>query len=136
MKPRSSAPASAPLRLGDLQLRILQMLWDSPDSPVTAVHARLKPERDLAYTTVATMLRKMEDRGLVTHREEGRAFLYSAAVAAEQVGRSMTDHVVERLFEGSLADAVSHLLRTREVSRDELDELERLIRQAKRRTSK
>ena len=127
-------PPKAPrLKVGDLQLRILQILWASPDASVASVHAALKPERDLAYTTVATMLRKLEDRGLVGHREDGRTYLYRAVVAEEQVGRSMTDHVVERLFEGSLAGAVSHLLRTREVSRDELDELERLIRSAKRR---
>lgn len=127
-------PPKAPrLKVGDLQLRILQILWARPDASVADVHTALKPERDLAYTTVATMLRKLEDRGLVAHREDGRTYLYRAVVAEEQVGRSMTDHVVERLFEGSLAGAVSHLLRTREVSRDELDELERLIRSAKRR---
>jgi predicted transcriptional regulator len=97
------------------------------------VHEALKPERDLAYTTIATMLRKMEARGLVTHREEGRSFLYRAAVAADDVNRSAGEHFVERLFEGSLADAVSHLLTTREVSRAELDQLEQLIRDAKRR---
>lgn len=123
-----------PLRLGELQLRILEVLWEHPDSGVGAVHAALKPERDLAYTTVATMLRKMEARGLVTHREEGRSFLYRAAVAADDVNRSAGEHFVERLFEGSLADAVSHLLTTREVSREELDQLEKLIREAKRRT--
>lgn len=122
-----------PLRLGDLQLRILEVLWEHPDAGVGAVHEALKPERDLAYTTVATMLRKMEARGLVTHREEGRSFLYRAAVAADDVNRSAGDHFVERLFEGSLADAVSHLLTTREVSREELDQLEKLIREAKRR---
>jgi BlaI family penicillinase repressor len=124
---------SPPLRVGDLQLRILQALWANPDATVAEVNAALKPERDLAYTTVATMLRKMEARGLVAHREEGRSFLYRATVDAQQVGQGMTDHVVERLFEGSLAGAVSHLLRTREVSREELEELERLIRAAKRR---
>ena len=97
------------------------------------MHGTLKPDRDLAYTTVATMLRKMEARGLVDHREEGRLYVYRARVEAEQVGRSMTDHVNEKLFEGSLAGAVHHLLRTREVSREELGELERLIRAAKRR---
>jgi predicted transcriptional regulator len=120
--------------VGDLQLRILQVLWSQSEATVADVNAALKPERDLAYTTVATMLRKMENRGLVTHREDGRSFLYRALVNAEQVGQGMTDHVVERLFEGSLSGAVSHLLRTREVSREELDELERLIRAAKRRT--
>lgn len=123
----------APLRLGDLQLRILEILWARGEAAVADVHAVLKPERDLAYTTVATMLRKMEARNLVTHREEGRAFLYRAAVAAEAVTRSAGDHFVGRLFEGSLADAVSHLLTTREVSRTELDQIERIIREAKRR---
>jgi len=112
-----------PIRVGDLQLRILQVLWSQPEASVAEVNAALRPDRDLAYTTVATMLRKMEARGLVTHREDGRSFLYKAAVDAQQVGQGMTDHVVERLFEGSLAGAVSHLLRTREVSREELDEL-------------
>ena len=121
-------------RLGDLQLRILQSLWTRPDASVADVHAELKPERDLAYTTIATMLRKMEARGLVTHREEGRSFLYRAKVAADDVSRSVGNHLVERLFEGSLAGAVHHLLNTREVSRAELDELEKLIKEAKRRT--
>lgn len=126
--------AKPPLRLGELQLRILEVLWEKPDASVGDVHAELKPERDLAYTTIATMLRKMEARGLVTHREEGRSFLYRAAVQAADVTRSAGDHLVERLFEGSLADAVSHLLTTREVSRAELDQLEKLIKEAKRRT--
>ena len=120
-------------RLGDLQLRILQVLWPQPGATVAQVKEGLGVESDLAYTTVATMLRKMEARGLVSHREEGRSFLYTAAVAEEEVSRGFGAHLVERLFEGSLTDAVSHLLTTREVSRDELDELERLIQQAKRR---
>lgn len=121
-------------RLGDLQLRILQVLWAAPDSSVADVHAVLKPERELAHTTVATMLRKMEARSLVAHREEGRSFLYRALVASEDVNRSVGRHLVERLFEGSLADAVSHLLTTRDVSREELDQLAKLIADAKRRT--
>lgn len=120
-------------RLGDLQLRILQSLWDRPDSSVAEVHTELKPERDLAYTTVATMLRKMEARGLVTHREAGRSFLYRALVAAEDVSRSVGKHLVDQLSSGSLTEAVNHLLTSREVSRDELVQLEKLIKEAKRR---
>ena len=121
-------------RLGDLQLRILQVLWERREASVADVHAELKPERGLAYTTISTMLRKMEVRGLVAHREEGRTFFYRALVAAEEVSRSVGTHLVERLFEGSLPDAVSHLLTSRAVSRAELDQLEELIKQAKRRT--
>ncbi len=121
-------------RLGDLQLRILQSLWARPNASVADVHSELKPERNLAYTTVATMLRKMEARGLVTHHEEGRTFFYRANVAAEEVNRSVGNHLVERLFEGSLSSAVHHLLSTREVSNAELDQLEILIKEARQRT--
>jgi predicted transcriptional regulator len=120
-------------RLGDLQLRILQALWERGECTVAEVHAALQTERKLAHTTISTMLRKMEARGLVAHREEGRAFLYRAAVAAEEVTRGVGRHFVERLFEGSMANAVSHLLQTREVSREELDQIEEFIKEAKRR---
>src|ERR1051326_6392084 len=101
-------------RLGDLQLRIMQILWAREEATVADVHGALAVERDLAYTTVATMLRKMEARGLVKHRLDGRSFVYRAAVGEEAVTRGIADHFVEQLFEGSLSDMVHHLLTTRE----------------------
>ena len=116
------------LRLGDLQLRIMKVLWESGPSTVADVQRRLKGN-PLAYTTVATMLRKMEQRRLVRHVEEGRRFIYQAAVGRNDVHRSMAGDLVDRLFDGSLASAVSHLLQGRDVSPEELDQLEQLIRQ-------
>jgi predicted transcriptional regulator len=118
-------------RLGDLQLRIMQVLWNAGEAGVGEVQEALSGEH-LAYTTVATMLRKMEERGLVRHREEGRRFIYQAAISADEVTRSMADDLVDRLFGGSLSEAVSHLLETREVSREELDQLEQLIRRRRK----
>jgi BlaI family transcriptional regulator, penicillinase repressor len=120
--------------LGDLQLRILQLFWQHGEMPASRVHAALQAERCLAPTTVATMLAKMEARGLLAHREQGRAFIYRAAVDADAVTRGLGDHFVQRLFAGSVAGAVMNLLRTREVSRRELDELEKLIKETRRRT--
>jgi len=120
-------------KLGDLQLRILQLLWQRGEMPAAAVHAALQPERPLAPTTIATMLGKMEARGLVEHRESGRAFIYRAAVDAGEVTRGLGDYFVQRLFAGSVTGAVMHLVRTGEVSRRELDELEKLIKNEKRR---
>ncbi len=119
------------LRLGDLQLRIMKLLWSGGPATVAEIQAQLEGE-PLAYTTVATMLRKMEERQLVRHRQQRRRFVYEAAVAADEVTRSMATDLVDRLFEGSLAAAVSHLLETREVSRSELGRLEKLIEQHKR----
>jgi predicted transcriptional regulator len=120
-------------RLGDLQLRIMKVLWASGEATVAEVHKGLGAESDLAYTTVATMLRKMEARRLVTHRLEERSFVYRAVVGEEEVSQGMADHLLDRLFEGSLADMVRHLLSSREVSRAELSKLEKLIAEQKRR---
>jgi len=121
-----------PHRLGDLQLRIMKVLWERREATVAQVLEALRDPADLAYTTIATMLRKMEARGLVSHRAEGRSFVYVPKVEAEDVSRSMADHLVDRLFEGSLFDVVNHLLTTREVSRDELRQLEKLIAERKK----
>ncbi|HZY90294.1 MAG TPA: BlaI/MecI/CopY family transcriptional regulator [Gemmataceae bacterium] len=119
-------------RLGDLQLKIMKVLWERRAAGVAEVYQALGGDGGLAYTTVATMLRKMEARGLVQHEAEGRRFIYRAAVRPEAVTRSMAGDVLERLFEGRLADLLSHLLATREVSRAELLELERLIAERKK----
>lgn len=119
-------------RLGDLQLAIMKVLWTRGEATVSEVHKELANDRDLAYTTMATMLRKMEVRRLVAHRAEGRSFVYRAVVEEAVVSRGMADDLLERLFEGSLADMVSHLLSTRELSRAELSKLERLIAERKK----
>ena len=119
-------------RLGDLQLKIMQVLWQRGECTVGTVFEAISTERDLAYTTIATMLRKMEARDLITHRTEGRTFIYRAAIDAHSVTSNMSDHLLDRLFEGSLSDLVCHLLNTREVSRDELAKIEKLIAQRKK----
>jgi predicted transcriptional regulator len=121
-------------RLGDLQLRILKVLWGrgTEGATVAEVHEEVPGGKELAYTTLATMLRKMEARALVSHRVEGRQFRYLAAVAEADVSRGMADHLVDRLFEGSLTEVVTHLLKTREVSRAELNALEKLIAERKK----
>ena len=120
--------------MGSLQLQIMKVLWERSSATVAEVHQALPQPGELAYTTVATMLRKMENRGLVKHRSEGRRFIYEAAVTPDAVSRGMAQDLLERLFEGSLADMLSHLLATREVSRDELKQLELLIAERKKRT--
>lgn len=121
-----------PHRLGDLQLRILKVLWERREATVADVLAAVSDHSELAYTTIATMLRKMEARGLVAHRTDGRVFIYTAKVAAEDISHGMTSQLVDRLFQGSLLEVVNHLLTSREVSREELRQLEQLIAERKK----
>jgi BlaI family penicillinase repressor len=117
-------------RLGDLQLKIMKILWDRNRATVADVHDALGRD-DHAHTTVATMLRKMEGRRLVRHLTVGRRFIYVPAVSPDEVTQSMADDLLDRLFEGSLTDMVSHLLSTRDVSREELRRLEKVIAERK-----
>jgi len=119
-------------RLGDLQLKIMKVLWLRTEAAVGEVHQGLAGEGEWAYTTIATMLRKMEARGLVRHRLHERKFLYRPAVRAEDVTRSISAHFLDRLFEGSMADMIAHLLTTRQISREELAQLEALIAERKK----
>jgi len=119
--------ASKSFRLGDLQLKILKILWERGEITVGEMHKALIREQELAYTTVATMLRKMEGRSLVSHRMEGRSFVYQPSVARDAVTQGMADHLLERLFAGSLFDMMSHLLNRPGISLEDLSKLERLI---------
>ena len=125
-------PKSKIHRLGERQLEIMKVLWERGEATVGEVYQVLAAKHDLAYTTIATMLRKMEGRRLVWHRLEGRIFVYRAQVEEAAVSRGLADDLLDRLFAGSLADMVGHLLRTREVSREELRKLEGLIAERRR----
>lgn len=118
-----------PKNLGDLQLAILQTLWEQGPCPVADVHAALH-ERRLALTTIATMLRKMEDKGLVAHTEQGRQFLYRAEIDPQLVQKNLVGDLVTRLFDGDPLALVNHLLRAGEIEIDELDDLRRQVREA------
>jgi predicted transcriptional regulator len=120
------------IRLGELQLRIMKVLWSAAEPVSVADVQQALDGEPLAYTTIATMLRKMEDRDLVRHREDGRKYLYEPVVTSGQASRFMADDFVHRMFEGSVTAAVNHLLETRDVNPDELAELERLIQRHKR----
>jgi len=118
---------SRPEKLGDLQLSIMRVLWAAGEASVAQVHAALRDERDRALTTIATMLSKMEKKGVVRHRTEGRQFLYAPTVSEAEVRRTMVAELTERLFAGDAAALVSHLISEQEIDPAELAELRRII---------
>jgi len=116
-------------QLASLQLAIMRILWQKEEATVGDVRDELAAEgRELAYTTVATMLAKMDRKGHVGHRAGGKAFVYYPVLRQEQVSRSMVADLAERLFSGDVPLMVSHLLDGCELSNDELARLKALIR--------
>lgn len=126
----SSDPPAEPLathHLGDLQLAIMRALWARGEATVAEVHEDLEPERGLALTTIATMLAKLEKKGVAGHRADGRRFVYRPLVDESQVRRSMVAELTSQLFRGDVTALVSHLLSEHDIDPAELDELRSLI---------
>jgi BlaI family transcriptional regulator, penicillinase repressor len=112
------------------ELEILKVLWEDGPSSVRSVYHRLAAaqEQDLAYNTVQTLLRLMEDKGLVDHHVDGRTFVYTARYSREDSAAGF----LERVFDGAADELVQSLLRAEKISPDELDRLHALIAEARR----
>ncbi|MFT7539830.1 MAG: BlaI family penicillinase repressor [Gammaproteobacteria bacterium] len=116
--------------LGQLQMAIMRVLWESEEATVAQVHAAQSDrdgEKPRALTTIATMLVKMEKKGVVEHRREGRQFVYRPIVSEEAVTRSMVKDLTSRLFAGNAAALVGHLLSEQGIDAAELERLRGLI---------
>ncbi|MFN0007519.1 MAG: BlaI/MecI/CopY family transcriptional regulator [Planctomycetota bacterium] len=114
-------------QLADLQYAIMRVLWQEGEASVARVQEALGPNRERALTTIATMLAKLEKKGVVAHRSVGRQFLFRAKVSEADVRRSMVGELTRRLFRGDAAALVSHLLAEEEIDREELDRLKAMI---------
>jgi predicted transcriptional regulator len=116
--------------LGDLQHAIMAVLWEKRAATSAEVHAALYPSRGLAPTTIATMLRKMESKGVVGHRMAGRQFVYHPLVSEGEIKRSMVNELITRLFAGDPSALVSHLVSDHDIDHDELAKLRQLLADA------
>ncbi|HJT75721.1 MAG TPA: BlaI/MecI/CopY family transcriptional regulator, partial [Gemmataceae bacterium] len=103
------------------ELDILKVLWEHGPSSVRGVHHHLaRPQPELAYNTVQTLLRIMEEKGLVTHHVEGRTFVYAPCYNRDE----SAVRFLERVFDGAAAALVSSLLRSERISPGELDQMQ------------
>jgi len=117
-------------QLTALQLSILRVLWDRGEATVTDIWEALHEERGLAQTTLATMLSRLERRGVVTHRTQARQFVYRALVTESEVRHSMVSELTSRLFEGDVPALVSHLLTAQDVSPGDRNRIREMLQDA------
>jgi len=122
-----------PIALTDLQIQILRHLWARGEATVLEIWEAMHPERGLAQTTVATLLTRLERRGVVARRAEQRQYRYRALVSETEVQRSMVGELTERLFEGDVAALVNHLITSQEIAPGDLARLRTMIDDAETR---
>jgi predicted transcriptional regulator len=119
--PRKKSPT-----LTEAEYRLMQVLWDRGESTVAEVVDAIG-DPPLAYNTVLTTLRILEQKAYVRHKAAGRAFIYRAVVERDEAQRSVVQHVLSRFFDGSPRELVLNLLESDSVDDGELERLRELI---------
>ncbi|MBV9774991.1 MAG: BlaI/MecI/CopY family transcriptional regulator [Gemmatimonadetes bacterium] len=121
--------------LTELQLAIMDVLWEKGEAAVLDVHDELRKGRRVAQPTISTLLSRLEEKGVVAHRVEERQYVYRATVTREQVRRSVVSEftgITARLFSGDVAGLVSHLLSERDTNPEDLARAREIIERKER----
>lgn len=113
----------------DSELEILHVLWTNGPSTVRQIHENLSMNRDIGYTTALKLMQIMHEKGLLTREETNRSHTYAAAVTEEDTQRGLVDRFVETAFRGSASKLVMQVLGQHKASRQELDEIKKLLNQ-------
>jgi|YNPNPStandDraft_1061719.scaffolds.fasta_scaffold34371_2 predicted transcriptional regulator len=113
--------------LTDLELAIMQVLWDAGGATAREVHEALRPTRPLAYTTVLTVLNILVEKGHLRRRKEGRAYRFIPRASRQKTLSAMLDEFLRKAFGGSALRLVYGLVEERKLSRKDLEEIGRLL---------
>ena len=114
------------------ELEILKVLWDRGEATVREVYEALRNDLPIVQNTVQAFLRTMEDKGLVSHRHEGRSFIYRPCVRRQQAEKKLLSRVLDRVFDGAIDELVASALTLRSPTREELERLKDIVEQAGR----
>jgi len=120
-------PPKRSLTLTEAELRLMKILWARGESAVGELVSAMPKGTELAYNSVLTTVRILEQKGYVRHRQEGRAFVYSPCVAEQEAGRSEARHMMQRFFGNSRERLLLSLLGDEEVTPEELQRLRAAI---------
>ncbi len=116
------------------ELEALKVLWRRGRATVREIYGELKPrDGELAYTTALSLLQTMEQKGLVGHESAGKAYAYYAKVRRDSVFRKLAGGFLDQVFDGAMGEYVARALQSHRPSLEELEELEAMIAEAKKR---
>ncbi len=116
--------------LTETELELMTILWRLGEGSVADVMAQLPPGRDLAYTSVSTILRILEQKGVLQTRKEGRGHIYIPRLKKSDYEAKTVKHVVDRVFDGTPVALIRQLLDAVKLNEDDLKELKQLIEKA------
>ena len=120
-----------PETLTKQELEIMKIVWNRKSATVRDVYEVLLEQRQIAYTTVMTMMKILEKKKFLKKTQQDRAFVYQPVRPKEQVIRTMVRDFVTRVFDGSAEPLLMHLVKDRHLSEKDVREITRLIRESK-----
>ena len=129
---KKTNPNPNPKKLSSGEMELMSMLWEHGSLTLSEAHERLG--RPIGYTTMQTRLNRLVDKGLA-RRSKDRPARYEAVISADDVSANHLDDLLHRVTRGNVVPLVAHLVDDRSISRDELRELKKIIRDAERRLS-
>jgi BlaI family transcriptional regulator, penicillinase repressor len=109
------------------ELEILQVLWDKGEATVREVHEELAKVKDIGYTTALKLLQIMYEKGLVSRDDSAKTHIYKPAVTREKTQKQLVGKMINTLFAGSPGQLVMQALGNHNASKEELDEIQRLL---------
>lgn len=124
--------ATKPFKLGDVQLELMKIVWAKGKATVREVADAISATREMAYTTVLTMLRDLEGKGLLAHEVDGRTYVYKPVVQRSRIVSGIVGDITRRLFDGSAAALLAHVLDEETIGPGELDRMKRMIAEKER----
>lgn len=120
---------SSEIRLGRLELQIMNIVWEKGKATVHDVKDVLGKGRKPAYSTILTMMRKLETKGYLEHDVDDRTYVYRPTISQQAARRGILGDIVDRLFEGSLSLLLNSLVEQNHISEKELKQIQKLIKE-------
>src|SRR3984957_17874564 len=117
--------------LTELENEVMRAVWDGGTCTVDAVHRIVSAKRNLKETTIRTLLRRLEQKGYLTHESDGRAYVYRAVEPARSLAARAVRQIIDRFCNGSVEELVSGMVDAKVLSDRDMDRLEKLVRDRK-----
>lgn len=114
-------------QLSPCETEVLRLVWQAKEATVQQICEKLPAQRRIAYATVQTLLRRLEKKGYLKHRVEGKAHIFHPAIAQDHVIKRSVNDFLERLFGGDAIPLVQHLAEHGRIDADDLERLKKLV---------
>lgn len=115
--------------LGETEMEVLNHVWDMEEATVKQVRKRILKEREVAYTTIMTVMKNLADKGFLKYRKDGVTYVYSPAQKPESVRSNIITNLMKKAFKGSPKELVQALVNSDDLTSKDLDEIKSMIDQ-------